>query len=49
MKTVGLVIVVVLVHFVVGAYLFSRGHPVAGAIVAGAGLIELIVGYRKFH
>lgn len=49
MKTMGLVIVVVLVHFAVGAYLYSRGHTIAAAIVAGAGLIELIVGYQKFH
>lgn len=48
-KTMTLVVIVVLVHFGVAAYLFSRGHKIAAAIVAAAGLIELVVGYNKYR
>lgn len=44
-----LVVIVVLVHVGVAAYLFSRGHKIAGAIVLAAGVIELIAGYYKFR
>ena len=49
MKNMTVVVVVVLVHVGVAAYLFWRGHSVAGTIVLAAGIIELIVGYYKFR
>lgn len=44
-----LVIIVVLAHVAAAAYLFSRGHTIAGGIVLAAGIIELIVGYNKYR
>lgn len=44
-----LVIVVLLAHVAAAAYLYSRGHKIAAAIVLAAGIIELFLGFNKYH